>query len=256
MMKLTVTLADDGKPREAIPVRAIPFITGWNFSPDAIANAFSQTDEARRMRGILTFQITANSFIPVKAVDWENVKVAIDGLNDKLPSGPAGYADWRTESVALLPAGVFVWLDEFATGFSRDFSPLNWLPDCRGEHPSMNLAPMLVDGMASIIREGFPPYQEGAEATTSLSKAEATTYARQMPYGPTRDAAIASRIVELRTSGVRAYLAKTADEFGVSQSAIKEAVRRHKRKRKATPSTYVETSFAAQLSTANKRQKK
>lgn len=134
MMKLTVTLIDNGDPREAIPVRALPFITGWNFSPDAIANAFSQTDEARRMRGVRSSRIRENSLTHIAPVDWEHVKVAMDGLDDKLPRGSGGYADWRGESIKLLPAGVFVWLDEFSMAFNSDFSPSNWLPDSRGEY--------------------------------------------------------------------------------------------------------------------------
>ena len=154
-MRLTIALAHSDNSREAIPVRALPFITGWNLSPDMIANALSQTDEARRMKGVLSFRRTANTITPVAAVDWEHVKVAMDGLNDKLPHSASGYADWRRESIKLLPASVFVWLNELETAFRCDFSSSNWIPDCRGEYPALNFEPMPPEGMAPVIFEGF-----------------------------------------------------------------------------------------------------
>lgn len=254
-MKLTVTLLDNGTPHEAIPVRALPFITGWIFSPDAIANAFSQANEARRMREVRSFRIRENSLTHVSPVDWEHVKVAMDGLDDKLPRSPGGYADWRGKSIKLLPAGVFVWLDEFSMAFNRDFSPSNWLPDSRGEYPVLNFDPMLPEGMTTIIGEGFPQYQLESEVSTSFSATEPVNAYPEMPYGPDRDSAIASRIDELRKSGVKAFQAQTAREFNVCPSAIKDAVKRHARKSKTKTSSPAQTSFAAQLSAANKRQK-
>lgn len=254
MMRLTITLEDKGKPREAIPVRAIPFITGWNFSPDAIANALALTDEAGRMREVISFVATGDTTIPVAAIDWEHVKVALDGLDGKLPDSPAGYADWRAESIKLFPASVFVWADEFTTAFRRDFSPSNWLPDSRGEYPVLNLNPMLPEGMASMICEGFPQNQLVIEASPSLSPMRSVAYP-EMPYGPNRDSAIVSRIAELKKSGVKAFQAQTASEFDVSPTAIKDAVRRHQRKSQTKTSPPVQSGIAAQLSAANKHKK-
>lgn len=256
MMKLTVSLMDNGKPREAIPVRAIPFVTGWNFSPDAIANAFAQTDEARRMKGVGSFRTTANRLTQVKAIDWEHVKVSMDGLDDKLPRSPAGYSEWRSKSIELLPAGTFVWLDEFATAFQIDFSPSNWLPNCRKEYPALDFDPMLPEGAESIIYEGFPAFQEATEATSPPPSENAHVDYQGMPYGPERDTAIYERLNNLRASGVRAFQAQTARDFVVSPSAIKDAVNRHKSKSKPKSSPSVHTSLAAQLNAANKRQKK
>lgn len=256
MMKLTITITENGKPREAIPVRAIPFITGWNLSPDAIANAFSQTDEARRMKGVRSFRTTANLLTQNRAVDWENVTVSMNGLDDKLPRSPAGYSEWRNESIKLLPAGTFVWLDEFTTAFQIDFSPSNWLPDCRQEYPTLNFDPMLPEGMAVIIHEGFPTHQDETEVTATPSEEKPAIGCPEMPYGPKRDAAIFARRNDLRASGVRAFLTQTAREYGVHPNAIKEAIKRHNLKNKPKPSPYAQTTIAAQLNAAKKRQKK
>lgn len=41
-MNVIVTIPDNGKPREAIPVRAIPWITSFRVSPDVLGGEFIQ----------------------------------------------------------------------------------------------------------------------------------------------------------------------------------------------------------------------
>ncbi len=52
---------------EAIPVRAISFVTGWWMSPDKVATVLAQTDQFTKMRAISSYQLD-QSGTPRKAL--------------------------------------------------------------------------------------------------------------------------------------------------------------------------------------------
>lgn len=150
-MKLTVTI--DG--REALPVRAIPYVSGWNMSPDMVAEGLAHTDRSKRLNNVLSFRIVDGAIVAVKPMHWDNVVVALNGLDDKLPTGKAGYSEWRNEAPKLLPAGVFVWLDAFAIAYGKAFSAENWVCDDREGERELDLVPMIDPTTQLNVMEGF-----------------------------------------------------------------------------------------------------
>ena len=113
--------------REALPVRAIPYVAGWEqlYSPDVVADSFARTTDApfSKLRNLVAYrhQPTAKPQ-HVKAGKWVAVVAKIRGFESKLreqrPDTDAmdhhvGYSAWRKRAAMKLPNGVFVWLDEF-----------------------------------------------------------------------------------------------------------------------------------------------
>ena len=60
--------------REAIPVRAIPFVTGWSMSPDMVASTLAHTDLFTRLRGIAAYHLDSNGEpAPMLPKEWDGV---------------------------------------------------------------------------------------------------------------------------------------------------------------------------------------
>ena len=118
---MNVIVVIDG--REAIPVRAIPLLTDWEtMGPDAVAQAFTWDEHIYKSEGFHAYQIENGTAKPIGARWWKNVVcVQLDALHHELKRQEAsgilseqeGRRQWRIGSLPLLPAGVFVWKDEF-----------------------------------------------------------------------------------------------------------------------------------------------
>lgn len=116
--------------REAIPVRAIPFLTDWEvMSPDVVADALTGEDEFNpQFKELRAYRFDDDTIKVVNPNWWANfpareLKALSDRIGQSEISHETGYDDWRRDSLKLLPAGVFVWRDEFETCFWRRFGP-------------------------------------------------------------------------------------------------------------------------------------
>jgi hypothetical protein len=108
------------KGREAIPVRAIPFLTNWEtMSPDAIARALARDDFFWTFDGLNAYCEEDENFRLIEATWWENfacrkLKALSDSIKATETTHETGYQEWQEKSLEILPAGTFVWKDEFA----------------------------------------------------------------------------------------------------------------------------------------------
>src|SRR3989338_5151051 len=147
--------------REAIPVRAIPFITGWKMAPDMVASALARTDLAQRLEKVPAYHLLPDgSFAPMLPKEWDGIQADLQILSDKLKAKDQidneSYPDWRRLSVPLLPPGVFVWKDEFEKSFAYVYSPKRMtIPDERPGDRELNFSPMIPPELREIIAEGF-----------------------------------------------------------------------------------------------------
>jgi len=107
--------------REALPVRAIPIVAGRSFSADVIAESFARE---RVSRTPVSYRKTTNGIEPLHPRQWEPTVRQIDALQARTNEKHKGVSDeddaWslkitdnRDGAFELLPAGVFVWLDDF-----------------------------------------------------------------------------------------------------------------------------------------------
>lgn len=147
--------------REAIPVRVIPFITGWKMSPDMVASALARTDLAQRLEKVPAYHLQPDgSFAPMLPKEWDGIQADLQILSDKLKSKDQidneSYPEWRRLSVPLLPPGVFVWKDEFEKSFAYVYSPKRMMiPDERPGDRELNYSPMIPSELREIVVEGF-----------------------------------------------------------------------------------------------------
>lgn len=126
--------------REALPVRAIPYVTSWQVSPDSIVRALAEPPtikvgtnlEIRNKRLLVAYQThDQNKFEPIPASQWKDSVVALSSLTKKLMADEReeatdeNHGPWRVASILKLPDNVFVWLDEFQSWYSATRPMLN-----------------------------------------------------------------------------------------------------------------------------------
>jgi len=157
---MSATIVIDG--REAIPARAIPFVTGWMVSPDVVAKIFSKTDHwATRLEGISAYYLSVNGkYSPVLPKEWDGILADLQILSDKLASTETieqeNYPAWRQQSILLLPASCFVWRNEFEEAFRRSYSPTRFtLLDERPGDRELNFSPRIPEDLVLPVMQGF-----------------------------------------------------------------------------------------------------
>jgi hypothetical protein len=107
--------------REAIPVRAIPFLANWRFmSPDIVAHVLGGTGGSNvgLFGDMQSNRIEDGKIQHLKKDDWVQFPLMeLQALSEKIKadesSHAVGYSEWRKQSLKVLPAGVFVWKDEY-----------------------------------------------------------------------------------------------------------------------------------------------
>lgn len=154
-----LTIWIDG--REALPVRAIPYVTGWQYSPDVVAESLAGVTAApfAKLQNLVAYHRPATRPQQIMRREWNAVVAEIKGfeteLHEQRPGISAeddhvGYAAWCKGATAKLPVGVFVWLDEFVSEHQAD-RKRTLAPDDR----PVILAPLLNSASRDVVLEGF-----------------------------------------------------------------------------------------------------
>lgn len=164
---MNVIVEIDG--RNAIPVRTIPFLTNWaTMSPDVVAVALAGEDH--HFLGLSSFRIEGTNQKKISTTWWKNfpcrqLKALSEEIKDKETTHETGYQEWRSRSISVLPAGVFVWQDEFVSCHGKRYGPCGrtYLTERgampRDEHKrrvELDFDPFIPDSYTQLmIMEGF-----------------------------------------------------------------------------------------------------
>ncbi|MBN8519794.1 MAG: hypothetical protein J5X22_20865 [Candidatus Accumulibacter sp.] len=109
--------------REAIPVRAIPYMADSTVSAEILVRGVLCSDHNNALHGLSAYQLLAYECSrKVQPVEWRRVAVNLHALSDTLRrqelkgelTHAEGTAEWKRESVKRLPSGVYIWKDEFS----------------------------------------------------------------------------------------------------------------------------------------------
>lgn len=147
--------------REALLVRAIPYVTGWQrFSPDFVANNLAQNfkqiwcDESA---GLTAYHLSNGIPIAVHPREWDAIVVNLKSFEAKLQqensNDDIGYAAWRADAVSLLPSDALVWLDEFKEKYQADKESLLYV-EMKPSNAELILTPLLDANTRAIVLEG------------------------------------------------------------------------------------------------------
>lgn len=130
-------------------------------SPDMGASSLAHTDLVTKLRGIAAYHLAGNDEpAPMLPKEWDGVEAELQALSDTLKANEVvnfeSYPTWRYKSILLLPAGVFVWKDEFITAFGRAYSKerMGILNERQGDR-TLNLKPLIPHALRDAVVEGF-----------------------------------------------------------------------------------------------------
>lgn len=126
---MQVTIEING--RQALPVRAIPLLTDWRgLSPDQLAQILAgDSDHWPSFDGLTAYRLRPDgSTEPIPPRWWASwvvgkLQATSEAIEAKQTSRATGKQQWRSESLAQLPAGVFLWRDEFEAAHAREYGP-------------------------------------------------------------------------------------------------------------------------------------
>lgn len=171
--------------RQGLPIRAIPLLTDWVIlSPDKVAHILAGEDDfwptlnAYRLQpGGITKQI-----LPRWWSSWivRKLQATSDAIKVQQISQAVGTEQWRRESIEQLPAGVFVWLDEFEAAHLRQYGALSML--ARSAPQTFNASTYALDfnpepppdiAPQHLVLEGFAPTEETPQDQQSKQAAPA-----------------------------------------------------------------------------------
>lgn len=154
--------------REAIPVRALPYVTGWMMSPDMVAKSLARTTFFDRLPGVKAYHLSTQGVAPMLPKEWDGIEADLEVLTAKLKAietlDQENYPTWRRESVPLLPPACFIWRDEFESAFRVAYSDerLHLLEEREGDR-ELNFLPRIPAELVAVVMEGFESVQEATE---------------------------------------------------------------------------------------------
>lgn len=110
MVNLVVQI--DG--RKAIPVRALPWMTGWHFGAHEVAEALSGDgcESGEPFTTAYWLEADGSKHVTPKHF-WVGVTQRLEQAEDAEPPD----LDWHAIATGLLPEGVWVWADEWAAAY-------------------------------------------------------------------------------------------------------------------------------------------
>ena len=154
-----------------IPVRLIPYITGWNFSPDCVVNILANKEKWHRVF-IPSYHLDSDGSPQLMLPnEWDVFISDLEIIENKLRALESyedeNYHRWREESIKTIPAGTFVWLSEFEEAWKSTYSGrLQTISIERPSDKELNSHPFIEPDLYKIIYEGF----ESLTATALSSK--------------------------------------------------------------------------------------
>lgn len=194
---LDVVVAIGG--RTALPIRAIPFSTGWRLSSDSIVSAFAHqtVDDLLMLSGSECGEASENRLrtaMPASLLeddgtirlmlprDWDAPAAAIAALvadDSYQPDNEAArYLRYRQQSIALLPSSVFVWLDQFERAYSRAMKRTLIANERPGDR-LLQLRPLVPTELHAVVMDGFiAPAESASEAARRMMKDRAQAACR------------------------------------------------------------------------------
>jgi hypothetical protein len=146
-------------------------------SPDVVAMTFANTDHwTTRLDGVTSFHLQPDGYVaPMLPKEWDGIETALKLLSQKLKKSESfeqeNYPEWRRQSIPVLPAGCFVWKDEFEQAFKRSYSRYKYiLLNERSGDRELNFTPFVERQVAKLIMEGFLHLPEVAIAAERMAK--------------------------------------------------------------------------------------
>ena len=148
------------KGREAIPVRAIPYITGWVISPDVVAFSLAQSSDFSKLGKLMAHHISPDGSIgDMLPKEWDGIEDMLEALSceltEKNPDNKITRPEWLRCSIPLLPSHCFVWRDEFEKEYYAARERIFFAYEPRQGDADLNFNPRIPPECSDVVFEGI-----------------------------------------------------------------------------------------------------
>jgi hypothetical protein len=191
-MNVIITIAG----REAIPIRAIPYITGWMMSHYDVAVVLTQKRLWSKFEVVVAYQLSEDDqFSRMLPREWvvieADLAIRSATLKAKEEIDRESFPAWRRETILLVPSACFVWKDDFEKVFKLTYSQRH--PPIQYESPGdreLNFSPYIPEELKVAVMQGFkviatptldprseiPPIETGMFALSQVETIEAESF--------------------------------------------------------------------------------
>lgn len=145
--------------REALPVRALPWMTSWNFGSQEVAELLA--GDLKWSIPVQARYLDASEVRNYPIARWKNTHtIALE----ELVATSLMRSEWETAATTALPAGVFVWRDEWEAAYNASPDGPNVLNEVAEniedkedvEGRTLNFNPCIPDKtICNLVLEGF-----------------------------------------------------------------------------------------------------
>ena len=153
--------------RKAIPIRALPYITGWTMSPDVVAKKLARDEHWTAMPMDMNAYYKENEgYRPMAPKEWDGIVADLKECANESIENDRSYASWRRESTSLLPANCFVWKIDFEKSYKLAYSPkaITIVNEREGER-DLKFSPLIPKELLTVVMEGFKTATEPNKVT-------------------------------------------------------------------------------------------
>lgn len=220
--------------REAIPVRAIPYVTGWRspcgITPQELVNCLgllpANRTQSDGLRNLSAYKHLSEKSVTVPPDEWAMVAAQLAAISTKLKieypadnegrRSDVGYEAWQARSIETIPSATFVWLDEL----ERDFQMYFDFRACAAPSGSMGSRELnlvqstLPESVRRLIMEGLE------DTPTGTAPSQATLSPRSVEDATNDPCAVFRAMSNLDASELRIIFVgdKTASGMGGNNS--------------------------------------
>lgn len=169
--------------RDAIPVRALPFVTCWFLGSEELAATLSNKGKPGEVQRLKAYQLDDGKVKTINPSVWTTAEFDIHCLTASLKAKQGEFSDWQQGAILKLPAATFVWKDDFEQWFTQTFldedSRVDLLENLNSAIVGIEFSPLISADFQSTVMEGFlsanektgPKAQEEVSATTQAQAA-------------------------------------------------------------------------------------
>ncbi len=199
--------------REAIPLRAVPYLSDWQvMTPESLVLALAGDEVYFMFEGLSAYRQEGGTITPFRMRYWDRVALAMKAAEDRIGHGEISHSDGKEQSrqklLKLLPPGAFVWRDEFEPRYLRKcrvpyFSLyesaltafVQMEPAERAEMTAIDFDPFIQDEELCVVMEGFKPQQTDTKPPDGT--VDAGTVEEQTPAATVAPVAVIAPAVAL-----------------------------------------------------------
>lgn len=153
--------------RELLPLRLIPFVTGFKPAPHSLVRLLAQDQGLafpllRPEDQLFAYHLDTEG-VPAKMIpkEWKTLAADMIILENQIRRGEEfedeNYRPWRLEAIKLLPSRVFVWKDEFEAVFQASFirNGRTYSENATFATNELNFHPFIEPPYLPVVWEGF-----------------------------------------------------------------------------------------------------